>query len=283
MKHIAYSYTILRYVHDVVTGECLNIGVIVCADVAFYLRARIQPEYSRLSEAFGGFNGEYYRKVVKHIEGKINQLASRWEKELKFDYTPADAISAARAVIPEDDSALQLAELGQGITEDLDATLALLFERYVVRNQPHDPKEHRSHEEVWRVFRDKLDMVGVAPKLEPVKIQGSSFEYEFDHAWKNRKWHPLAPISMDAKEGDTLRSRASRWVGTATDIQGHNLLGKLYLLVGEPQNEALINHYRKAIDLLDRMPVEHEIILEDQAEDFARYFSDLIKSHKAEE
>ena len=39
-KKQAYSYTVLRYVHDVVSGESLNVGVVMHAPGAGFLKAQ---------------------------------------------------------------------------------------------------------------------------------------------------------------------------------------------------------------------------------------------------
>ena len=47
----AYSYTILRYVHDVVAGEFLNVGVVMHAPAGGALLVRTQTAIGRLRES----------------------------------------------------------------------------------------------------------------------------------------------------------------------------------------------------------------------------------------
>jgi hypothetical protein len=283
MNKMVYSYAVLRYVHDTITDEYLNVGVVLLVPSERYAKARIQHEYARLSKTFNGFNGEYFRKLVRHVETKVNSLPAIWSAELEFAALLEDARSAGNIVLPDDDSSLQFSEPRGGLTADPDRTLGELFERHVLRNQPQPGLEPRSHEEVWKTFRNELGNQDVLSALQPVVINGSSFEYEFSHAWKNAKWHPLEPISMDAKEGETLRDRAIKWVGRTIDLQVNDELGTLYLLLGRPQSESLTGSYNKARDLLHKMPIKHEIVEEDAAADFASFFSGLIKRHAPED
>ena len=48
----AYSYTVLRYVHDVVSGEALNVGVVMHAPKAEFLEVRTRKTIGRLKQAF---------------------------------------------------------------------------------------------------------------------------------------------------------------------------------------------------------------------------------------
>ena len=46
----AYSYTVLRYVHDVVSGEALNVGVVMHAPAAGFLKVRTRKNVDRLKQ-----------------------------------------------------------------------------------------------------------------------------------------------------------------------------------------------------------------------------------------
>jgi hypothetical protein len=282
MSRISYSYSVLRYVHDVVSGESLNVGVAIYAQSEGYIRARLQHHYARLSQAFDGFPGDYYRKLTNHIESRINILSERLLKELPFDATPVDAKALCSMVLPDDDSSLQFTEARGGITDDLDATLEHLFDRFVMQGQPHVVHEARTSDEVWKTFKSRLVEQNIFPALHPITIKGGSFEYEFEHAWKNEKWHPLEPLSMDAKEPETIRERSNKWVGRTMDLQADENLGKLYLLLGPPRSESLKLAYAKAKDLLHKMPVKHQLIEEDEAEDFAAEFGNMVRQHGLE-
>ena len=48
---VAYSFSVLRYVHDPVTQEFINIGVAVFSPEAKYLRAICTTSYGRITRA----------------------------------------------------------------------------------------------------------------------------------------------------------------------------------------------------------------------------------------
>ncbi len=47
-----YTFTVLRYVHDITTGEFANVGVALFAPEAKYLGAICTPRYGRLTRIF---------------------------------------------------------------------------------------------------------------------------------------------------------------------------------------------------------------------------------------
>ena len=47
----AYSYTVLRHIHDVVSGERLNVGVVMHAPAVGFLKVRTRKTVDRLKQA----------------------------------------------------------------------------------------------------------------------------------------------------------------------------------------------------------------------------------------
>lgn len=281
MSTIRFTYTILQYVHDTVAGERLNVGIVLFAPEAGYIRAKIKHNYARLSQAFADFNGAYYRKLTGHIENRINAVTEKLTTAIELPYkdSPMNAKSISNIVLPDDDSALQFTAVYGGITEDPEATLESLYERYVSHNERLKLYYPKQHDDVWKTFRAPLVEHDIITKLKPIIISGESVEYPFQHAWKNSKYHPLEALSMDAEDSDTLLRRAANWVGRTTDLQTDERLGTLYMLIGPPELEKLKPHYIKAINLLHKMPVKHEFVEESEAEPFAEMLSNTIREH----
>lgn len=125
-----YSFSILRYVHDAVTGEFVNIGVAVYSREKGFLRAKCSPRYGRITRMFTKIDGSRYRQLVQCIQQQINAIGASLPSELPFE--PGLAIETMLArVLPPDDSALQFSPAGVGLSSGLDETVAQLFERYV--------------------------------------------------------------------------------------------------------------------------------------------------------
>jgi hypothetical protein len=75
--HTKYSYTVLRYLHDTVTGEFVNVGVALFAPEVGYLSALCRTTYRRVSSAFPGLNGEQFRSVMRHVQAQFELLGEQ--------------------------------------------------------------------------------------------------------------------------------------------------------------------------------------------------------------
>src|SRR5262245_41904406 len=128
-----YTFSVLRYVHDPVSGEFANVGVILYAPEIQFLDAICTLTYGRISAYFADFNLEHFTRIMKQIE-RLTWDLSQALKQLPFEARPQTALDCAARVLPPDDSSLQFSPvLGSGVTEDASLRLNELFERYVVR------------------------------------------------------------------------------------------------------------------------------------------------------
>jgi hypothetical protein len=84
---------------------------------------------------------------------------------------------------------------------------------------------------------------------------------------------------LDYVRGESIQTKAARWLGNAVALEGHPELGKLYLLLGPPQLEENRASYVRAKNLLHKMPVEHELVEEKDADEFARGLADYLRAH----
>lgn len=128
---IPYSFSVLRYIHDIVTGEFINVGVVVYAPKDRFLSAICTSRYGRLSKMFSNVSGEHFRQVSRYIQARLEEEGERLATELAFDKLPATVLEFTTKVLPLDDSSLQFSPEGYGLTENLQETLEQLYNRYV--------------------------------------------------------------------------------------------------------------------------------------------------------
>jgi hypothetical protein len=274
---VAYSFSVLRYVHDPVTQEFLNIGVAVYSPDARFLRAICATGYERITRVFARIDGNRFRQTVRYIQEQINGIGSDMPSQIVFE--PGLAISKLLAkVLPIDDSSFQFSDAGVGLSGDLEGTLAELFERYV-EQYVKDGAARREDEDVWKVFREPLERKRVAQHLVPKKIATKDYEYEFNHSWKNKVWHLYEPVSFDLLQASSILEKANRWVGRATTLMDSTEKFKLHILLGEPRDTALRPTFEKARNILDKIPAAKEVVAESEAEDLAEKLARDISKH----
>lgn len=275
----SYTYTVLRYVHDVTSGEFVNVGVALYASEARYLGALCRTTYGRLSKVFPGVNAEHFKALMRHIQTRFEEFGERLSSELQFA-SPSDVIEIAQSVLPKDDSSLQWSPSGSGRTDDPVQALEKLFDRMVMRYEDKQASSTRTDEDVWRNFKKDLEGQRILQYFKPKTISVQDDEIEFQHSWKNGKWHCLEPVSFDMATADSIRDKAHRWMGQLASVQDATDQFKVYLLIGAPQQESLQPAFLRAMSMLKRIPGEKEIVLEKDAPDLAARIAGEVAEHE---
>ena len=278
MNTIPYTFRVIRYVHDSAVGEMLNVGVLLHAPAANYMGFKFEPLYSRLSSTFVNFDGENFRRYISRMEAALRRVAEGVQPSLGLYEPPRSMEAVTRLVFPDTGGSFQPGPLLAGITDDPAVELEIIFERMVASQYRRETKTRRDDEEVWSVYQRRLPQE-VKRQLKAKTFETREFEATFPHTFKNGKWHILEPVSMDYADAGTIQKKAVDWLGNGVALEGHPDLGKMYLLLGAPQNEAYRVRYNRAKDLLNKIPVPHEIIEEDAATDFAEHITGYMREH----
>lgn len=278
----AYTYTLLRYVHDVTSGEFANVGVILLAPEARYAAALCRETHGRINRMFPGMNREAFRSLMRYIEAQIDAAGLRMKTELDIDPIPLDAGTLATRVLPHDDSSLQWGPVGGGLCDDPAQKLEDLFERYVIRYDDKSVVKSRTDAEVWSQFKRALDEKHVTARLLPKTISVADDEVEFARAYKNEQWHCIEPISLDLALADSIKDKAHRWLGHITSVKDASERFRIYFLVGAPRSSELRESYDNALKILAKVPVGHEIVPEEAASNFADRIGKIVYDHETD-
>lgn len=275
----AYTFSVLRYVHDPVTAEFVNIGVALYAPAVKYLNAICTSHYRRLSVVFEPIDGDHFREITRFLESRIELLGQKLNSELPFANPPGNIEAVLAQVLPADDSAIQFSTAGGGFTSDPEKTLNEMYVRYVERYVSKATRPSRDDEEVWKVFRAPLERRQVIKYLRPKRIVAPDYDYEFTRARKNEVWHAYEPISFDLAETDSIKDKANRWLGRVTTLADSKEKFRLHLLLGSPRESKLQKAYVQAKNILNKMPDKPQFIEENDAEHFADALKKEIDEH----
>lgn len=278
MNTMTYTFRVIRYVHDPAVGEMLNVGVLLHAPEAHYLGFKFEPLYRRLSNTFVNFDGESYRRYINRVETALRRVAEKIQPSLDLTAPPGDLEAITRLVLPDSGGCFQLGPMLAGITDEPAGELEIIFERMVASQYRQESRTRRTDDDVWTAYQRRLP-IEVKRQLKEKTFETQEFETTFPHTFKNGRWHILEPVSMDYVDSGAIQKKAVDWLGNALALDGHPELGKIYLLLGAPQNENFRRRYNQAKVLLHKMPVEHEIIEEDEAADFAEEIAGYMREH----
>lgn len=278
----AYSYVVLRYVHDVLTGEFINIGVLLYAPSVEgsppYVKARVRRTIGRLKAAFPDLDRDAFVRSVRAVERSIERTAETVRKGGLFQ-DRGDAAGIAIRALPIDDSSFQWSSVSTGLTHDPEKTFSRVFGRLV---SGYDTKAftRRSDDEIWRPVRARLDELDVPVELHEKTIRSEVDQIDFRHAWKNGRWHVYEPLSFDLADGDNIKDKARRWLGHLSAVAKHpDEVFQPYFIVGAPADGALMPAYRNALQILRSAPLDPKIYEEGQIEEFVAMVEDEVRAH----
>jgi len=275
-----YSSIILRYVHDVVTGEFANIGVVLYAPEQRFLEARFATSCERLNAIFLKIDHLHFRSLMRYMANRFEQLGGEIRDGLTVP--PVNALSEiVKQVLPPDDSSLQWSQQGGGITDDPARVLADLYKRMVERFIAGATQVSRSDEEIAKPFKIKLGKA--AQKLSEKTIETKDYQYDFRFAWKNNIWHLYEPVSFDLVDPSSIREKANRWLGRGVALNDARERFKIHFLLGEPRQPQTQEAFKNALHLLEKIPAEKDLIREGEMEHFATHVAEEIESHDAAE
>lgn len=275
-----YSFAVLRYVHDIGTSEFINVGVVVSAPSVSFVGARFKLAYGRVKKAFPSVDAEVYRARMRRLQAMFDRIAEGDLSARTFveatDVTPIEEL--VHSVIRADDSSLQWSPAGSGLSKDLPATLAALYQRFVTKYDAEASSTPRKDDDVWKHFRMELEKRNVLGYLEPKVIAVADDSVKFDHAWKNGAWNCYEPLSFDLSSDASIKEKAHRWLGQVSSIKDAREGFKVYFLVGKPTDSGLVDAYEQAVSILRKAPAS-SVVEEDMAEEFSETLALAIAEH----
>ncbi len=268
----------VRYVHDVLTGEFLNIGVVLSCSELFYVGARFLSPWARITAAFPRADLAHLRRSAARIAAVIDSERERVRGMLPSSLEQ-DVVKLMAGVLPPIDGSLQLSPAIRGITDDPNRTLGELHHRYVEMCLSDDEERvARSDEDVWSTFMTKH-----APRLQVLSEsfqrfslrapESPNFRVEFDMAWRNGVMNLAQPISFDLLEPQAIYDKTSRWTGRVLTLRPSEQNAHIAFLVGMPPAGMPASLREAAADALgllkENVEGEADVFTEDRSEDLA--------------
>ena len=277
-----YTYTVLRYVHDPLTAEFVNVGLVVHFPESSHgptiLKTRARKTIGRIRNMFYDLDRASFSTTMGAIDNALKKLADHLAGEGMI-VSEGDARTFAERVLPSDDSSLQWSPVGSGIADDPEKTFQRLYKRLVAA---YDVRvaHGRSDEDIWKPVRLRLDERSLGMILEPKTIFGRDDKIEFQHAWKNGAWHVYQPVSLDLADADGIYNKVHRWLGHLTSVMP-DAAEEIhpYFIVGAPSDPALEPAYRRALKILKKSPREVEVFEESEIDVLVDRIEEEVRAH----
>lgn len=275
---IKYQYQIVRYIHDRVTSEFVNVGVVIFQEDRKFIKSKFISKYSRISQFFSNFNGHHLIATLKQFEREIERISST-SSELFFEYKNITDIT--NSILPKDDSALECSEIFYSLDLNLDVALKDLFNRLVIKYITENDKEVIDDKHVWKnLYKNYFDKFEITKNLKSHSVVTNNDILEFDKSWKNGVWHCYQPISFDLKKVDSIKNKVYKWSGILSELENSNEELKIYFLTANSKKYKAINKF--IIDTFTKRKndkINVTLINENEAEKFAKSVSKKIREH----
>jgi hypothetical protein len=279
-----YSYAVMKYVHDPVADETLNVGVLVYSVESRFVEAKFEYNFERYSQTFANFDSQRYRQVLRDFETAIEDLREQLAAGDLFSQLPSDAAAVAAKVWPDTYLSFRSGPPLRGITNNLIGVVAELFNRFVESQYASSRQVRRSDEEVWSTYRRRLLGTVVPRALKEKTFSTEELSVTFPYCVKNERWHILHPISFDYARSGSIADTAAKWLGETTVLADNEEMrsAKLYLLLGAPTEKRYQEAYVRAKRILEKIPIPHSVYEEHQVNEFAADISEHVRVDDSE-
>ena len=119
-----YEFQILQYQHDAVTGEFVNVGVVVYSAVDKFLAMKVLVDCKRVIDFFGGIDGFFLQKKIKEISEAVQRISHPYLPDTSLDKLTSQ-------VLNYDDGSFSFSLSKNGIDTSLETALEDIFGRFV--------------------------------------------------------------------------------------------------------------------------------------------------------
>lgn len=256
-----YEYQILRYIPDQVSGEFLNVGIIVYGPKENQFYSEFVNSRQRISSVFYGIESTHIVRRLRTLQEKIEMLQKQHAVELQLQ-TAMDVTFYSKQILKKDDSALQFSEVKKGIDISVEVAFDDLKHRLLYKWVSYKDSDYRSDDDVWRErYKDYFVKAGIADKMVTRSIKTNSDLIEFDQAYKNGVWNYFQPINLNLKKNDSIKNKVYKWKGMLSEISTAEEELKLIFLSEMPEKDNGISDFiREQLNTQTGKNIQSELV-----------------------
>lgn len=291
-KKFSFSYCLLQYRHNPWLKERMNIGVLMYARDASFLKLSVRGWDGRITAAYPDINKAAFTEDLKQISRAVNRFSrdqisspnlltgpTTWEM-------PSDSGNEAKhlamLIASGLDTSYTWADGGVGVCKAPEERLDELFRRFVVPFDREKPHVSRSDEQVWSEISKLIMARKLAEKIEvEPKIHTDLGPIRFQAGYKNGSFHAIQSLSFDLTDEDRIGAKAGKWSGFAQAVKAAS--GKrdvvTQFVLGRPTNNQLIPSFRSARTFLKSIVGTENVVEERDGGEFVDRIEDDLRHH----
>ena len=278
-----YEYQVLRYLPDRVSGEFVNVGLVLFQPQTRFLKAGFIRSVSRVTGFFPGLDGRNLQRRLRHLKAMLEDFSGRLNLERQVNLeqpTSLDALTTRFLV--KDDTILQFSSVNRGLDDNLELTFSELYDRLVENYMPAVSEEVRTDYDVWKkLYRPFFERRNITNRLQAHRVTTAKDVIEFPYAWKNEVWHCYEPVTFDLKKADSVKNKVYKWVGRLDELRTAEEPLTLQLLAALPTDDPELMAF--ILDKLDNKvfgSATVSIVKQQEAEQFTQQVQKEIIEHE---
>ncbi|MFH0736161.1 MAG: DUF3037 domain-containing protein [bacterium] len=213
------EYQILKYRPDIVTGEFVNVGIVLFCKEENTLKTRFDTQTNRAAHFFNYNNTREIKNNLKILQNRFDVFANDFTNRIFEKYNSITAIT--ESILVKDDSSYQFSHPYKELTLDVNATFEQLYQRYILKHT--DIQEHQNvinDDKTWQTYKHYFKNFGIDGYFTKKIFTTKNDSFEFDSVWKNDKYHVLTPLSLDIKEVKIQKEKIYKWIGKTEELEG---------------------------------------------------------------
>lgn len=256
---VNYRYQLLRYEHDLLSGEFANLGMVYFDGETGTLLWRFEnKKYGRISHFFGDkVQGGFLLSALKQLDKALQKIKA--EGVQRFERLEA----ITNAILPPDDNGWYFSQVWEGRHFDHVSNFEELYVRIIGQYQEESIKRQDDAYAWKNVYKQYFDRYGLTSKLHPHQIKTDKDAFDFQHTCKNGAWHCFQGLSFALKQEGSIKDKIYRWDGVARELLTSDEPLKVYLLSVLPDNPDLVDLIQKKLNIHDgnvtvKVVMEHE-------------------------
>lgn len=269
---IKYEFALIRYMHDILTGEFINVGLSIVAPSINYTNIKCKTTSRRIKKTFPDVNSSQLKKQLKHIENIFEKNSSKNLSLINSENLEKLMLN----ILPHDDSSIQWEVVGSGISLNIEKTFNELFDKYIMKYEEKNIYDNKTDDDVWRIFKKDLQNRKILPLVKPYTITTNDDELNFKHTLKNGSLHCLEALSFDLTTPEGIKEKARSWLGKVTSIAKSNESFEIYYMVSSPSDKKLQHAFDNALSILKKSEIPVHIYMENESIKLADKLSDKL-------
>ena len=276
---VNYEYQLLRYRHDLATGEFVNVGLVYFDPQTRFLRVRMTERYGRLSDFFGNVSGTFLLRGLRKLEADFKKMTQRLGDELDFaSFRSVEQLTVA--VLPPDDNTLFFSPAFKGWHLNHDTSFEELYERLIARYTDEAIEERHDDSYAWKkVFKKYFDEYGITTQLQERHIKTATDNIEFERTVQNGVCHCFQSISFDLKKKGDVRDKIYRWAGIMDELETADIPLKIYLLSLMPNDLELQRVIEQKLNI-HHDNIQVTVVKEQDAIDMMQELKGVLELHE---